>query len=52
VKGRAFVIFWSYEEERDAYLRTSLTDRVAAIWSKITHLFTRTRWSRSLDLIR
>jgi len=52
VKGRAFVIFWSYEEERDAYLRTSLTDRAFAIWSKITHLFTRTRWDRSFDLIR
>ncbi|PYQ14879.1 MAG: signal peptidase I [Acidobacteria bacterium] len=52
VKGRAFAIFWSYEEERDAYLRTSLTERAAAIWSKITHLFTRTRWSRSFSLIR
>jgi signal peptidase I len=52
IKGRAFVIFWSYEEERDAYLKTGLTDRVVAIWSKITHLFTRTRWSRSFDLIR
>jgi len=52
IKGRAFVIFWSYEEERDAYLHTSVVDRVLAIWSKITHLFTRTRWSRSFDLIR
>ena len=52
VKGRAFVIFWSYEEERDAYLRTGLLDRASAIWSKVTHLFTRTRWSRSLNLIR
>jgi signal peptidase I len=52
VKGRAFVIFWSYEEERDAYLRTSFVDRVTAVWSKVTHLITRTRWSRSLNLIR
>ena len=52
IKGRAFVIFWSYEEERDAYLKTGLVDRVLAIWSKITHLFTRTRWDRSFDLIR
>ncbi|HEV8375483.1 MAG TPA: signal peptidase I [Candidatus Polarisedimenticolia bacterium] len=52
VKGRAFVIFWSYEEERDAYLHTGMLDRALAIWSKITHLFTRTRWHRSFDLIR
>jgi len=52
IKGRAFVVFWSYEEDRDAYLRTGLTDRLAGIWTKFTHLLTRSRWSRSLSLIR
>jgi signal peptidase I len=52
VKGRAFVVFWSYEEERDAYLKTGVSDRLAGIWSKITHLFTRSRWERSFKLIR
>jgi signal peptidase I len=52
IKGRAFVVFWSYEEDRDAYLRTGIADRLAGIWSKLTHLLTRTRWARSFTLIR
>jgi len=52
IKGRAFVVFWSYEEDRDAYLRTGVADRVAGIWSKLTHLITRTRWRRSFSMIR
>ena len=52
IKGRAFVVFWSYEEDRDAYLRTGFADRVAGIWSKLTHLITRTRWRRSFSMIR
>lgn len=52
IKGRAFMIWWSYDEDRDAYLRTSFKDRVASIWSKITHLFTRSRWERSFRIIR
>jgi signal peptidase I len=52
IKGRAFMIWWSYDEDRDAYLRTSLKDRALSIWSKITHLFTRSRWERSFRIIR
>jgi len=52
IKGRAFVVFWSYEEDRDAYLRTGLADRLTGIWTKFTHLLTRSRWSRSFTLIR
>jgi signal peptidase I len=52
IKGRAFMIWWSYDEDRDAYLRTSLRDRVLGVWSKITHLFTRSRWERSFQIIR
>jgi signal peptidase I len=52
VKGRAFIIWWSYDEERDAYLQTSLASRVRAIWSKLTHLFTKSRWERTFQVIR
>ena len=52
VKGRAFMIWWSYDEDRDAYMRTSLIDRVKGIGSKIAHLFTRSRWERSFRIIR
>jgi len=52
IRGRAFIVFWSYQEERDAYLRTGVADRLAGIWAKITHLLTKTRWERSFKLIR
>jgi signal peptidase I len=52
LKGRAFMIWWSYDEERDAYQKTALIDRLRGIWSKITHLFTKSRWSRTFNIIR
>ena len=52
LKGRAFMIWWSYDEDRDAYLRTSAADRIRGIWSKVTHLFTKSRWERSFRIIK
>ncbi len=52
LKGRAFMIWWSYEEDRDAYMRTSVSDRLAGIWGKITHLFTKSRWERTFKIIK
>ena len=52
LKGRAFMIWWSYDEERGAYLRTSVRDRLHSIWSKISHLFTKSRWRRTFSIIR
>jgi len=52
IKGRAFMIWWSYEEDRDAYLKTSVADRLGGIWSKVSHLFTRSRWERTFQIIR
>jgi len=52
VKGRAFMIWWSYDEDRDAYLRTSVADRLKAIGAKVAHLFTKSRWERTFRIIR
>jgi signal peptidase I len=52
VKGRAFMIWWSYEEDRDDWLHTSVSDRLQAIASKIGHLFTKSRWERTFQIIR
>jgi signal peptidase I len=51
LKGRAFMIWWSYEEDRDAYRKTSISDRLRGIWAKISHLFTKSRWGRTFDII-
>jgi len=52
VKGRAFMIWWSYDEDRNAYLQTSVGDRIKLIGEKIAHLFTKSRWERTFRIIR
>jgi len=52
LKGRAFMIWWSYDEDRDDYLRTSFLDRLKSISSKLAHFFTRSRWGRTFQIIR
>ncbi len=52
VKGRAFMIWWSYDEDRDAWQKTALSDKASGIWDKITHFFTKSRWERSFQIIK
>ena len=52
IKGRALLIWWSYEEDPGAWRRTGLAARVKSIATKATHFLTRTRWSRSFRVIR
>ena len=51
VKGRALLIWWSYEEDAEDVNRTGV-DRLRSIGDKLVHLFTRSRWSRCFSLIR
>ena len=52
VKGRAFMIWWSYDEDSYAWTKTGLADKASGIWDKITHLFTKSRWERSFKIIK
>jgi signal peptidase I len=48
VKGRALLVYWSYEASRDEYHRTGYVE-----WLKDTlTAFGRTRWNRFFHLIR
>jgi signal peptidase I len=48
VKGRALIVYWSYEASRDEYNRTGYVE-----WIKDTlSAFGRTRWSRFFHMIR
>src|SRR5512138_3058522 len=48
IKGRALVIYWSYESGREDYEATGITAGIRNLFSVVTHFFTRTRWSRML----
>ena len=52
VKGKALIIYWSYESEREDYEGTGAADTVKGLGSVFAHFFTRTRWDRMLHQIR
>jgi signal peptidase I len=47
IKGRPWIIYFSYEAEQDAYLKTGLQDRL----KKIISFFLKVRWGRLLKII-
>jgi signal peptidase I len=51
IKGRALLIWWSYEEE-SGKIYMNLRERLSSWGSKIFHFFTRSRWGRCFNLIR
>jgi len=52
VKGKALLIYWSYESEREDYEDTGAANAVKGLGSVFAHFFTKTRWDRMLHQIR
>jgi signal peptidase I len=50
--GKALVIYWSFETPRDEYLQTSVPDRLKQFYDVFRNFFTKTRWERTLRIIR
>jgi signal peptidase I len=51
IKGRALVIYWSYEAEREDYQDESTGATLKGFVSVFAHFFTRTRWDRMFHQI-
>ncbi len=51
VKGRAFVLYWSYESESEFYSDVGFGATLRRLTSAVTHFFTRTRWERLLRAV-
>ena len=52
VKGRALIIYWSYESGTDELYATGSGSVIRRLWSGITDFFTHSRWERFLHPIR
>jgi signal peptidase I len=52
VKGKALMVYWSYESDRDDYQDEGVASSARRLLSVVTHFFTRTRWDRILHQIR
>ncbi len=52
VKGKALMIYWSYESGREDYIDEGLLTSLKRLGSVVTHFFTKTRWERLFHQIR
>jgi len=52
MKGKAVVIYWSYEADREDYQDESAGATIKGFGSVFVHFFTKTRWDRMLHQIR
>lgn len=52
IKGRAFIIYWSYAAEPGQVVASNLFEGVKNLLNVVVHFFTRTRWERTFMLIR
>jgi len=52
VKGKALLIYWSYEAGREDYQEDGAGATLKGMGSVFAHFFTRTRWDRMFHLIR
>jgi len=50
--GKALAVYWSFETPRDEYLQTRLTDRLRQFADVFMNFFAKTRWKRTLKVIR
>jgi len=51
IKGKALLVYWSWESDREDYEQDGLGAAVSGAASVLTHFFTRTRWNRLLHQI-
>ncbi|HEY3382267.1 MAG TPA: signal peptidase I [Vicinamibacterales bacterium] len=51
VKGRALLIYWSYESETEDYQQTGIGAIAKDLFTVVTHFFTRTRWTRMFNVL-
>lgn len=52
IKGKALVIYWSYDAGPEEYLATDAGTSIRNLISVFTHFFSRTRWERMFRPIR
>ncbi len=52
IKGRPWVIYWSYKASKGQYLVKGAGNQLKNMINSLLHFFTKTRWKRTLKLIR
>lgn len=50
--GRPMFLYWSFQQPRDEYTRTSIAERLQFLFTIVIHFFDQTRWSRMFHVVR
>jgi signal peptidase I len=50
--GRPLLIYWSFEQSPEEYLKTGVGDRIAHVRNVMLHFFDETRWRRTMSIPR
>ena len=50
--GRPMFLYWSFQQPRDEYTRTSIVERLQYLGTIALHFFDQTRWSRMFHVVR
>ncbi len=51
VKGRAILVYWSFEAPTRTFFVSGLTERLARLGQAVPDFFTQTRWNRTFHII-
>lgn len=51
IVGRPMFIYWSFQQPRDEYTRTSIGERLEFLMTIVVHFFDQTRWSRMFHVV-
>jgi signal peptidase I len=52
IVGKPWLVYWSYESDRDQYLSTNLFSKIKDLAMTAVTFFSKTRWERTIMLIR
>ncbi len=52
IKGKAMLVYWSYESNEQSFSAASVSERLKQFGNVVLYFFTRTRWDRTLEVIR
>lgn len=52
IMGKAFLVYWSFVTDHDEYRHTAPLDRLQQVFDVALHFVTKTRWERTLRIVR
>ncbi|HSY35284.1 MAG TPA: signal peptidase I [Acidobacteriaceae bacterium] len=52
ILGRPLFVYWSFQTPADQEDKTSIGDRIGFMFHIVTHIFSDTRWKRTLHVVR